>query len=188
MRKIIFFLLFIWIACNNIKAPDESYREKGQDIVKQTFGTLNATLMESMQSNGVEASIDLCNVKAYPITDSLSAMHRAEIKRMASRNRNKDNKADKQADKLIAHYTLLQESGRDLSKSDTLLMDEQGRVRYFKPIVLQPQCVSCHGAKDRDIQAAVYARILELYPDDKAVGFEAGDVRGIWSVRFEINK
>jgi len=178
-------LLLPLLSCQADVKPDESYREKGQEIVKQTFGTLNATLMESMQTNGVEASIDLCNVKAYPITDSLAALHKTEIVRMAVRNRNPENKADQQAESLIRHYSLLQESGRDLSKSDTLVMTSEGSVRYFKPILLQPQCVTCHGAKDTDIQDAVYARILAQYPDDKAIGFKAGDVRGIWSIQFE---
>jgi hypothetical protein len=46
-----------------------------------------------------------------------------------------------------------------------------------EPIVVQPMCVTCHGA---DVAPDLRAKIEELYPDDQATGYAAGDLRGIF--------
>lgn len=52
---------------------------------------------------------------------------------------------------------------------------------YVEPIVLQPVCVQCHG---KTLAAEVSAQIQVLYPEDRAVGFEVGDVRGLFWLEF----
>lgn len=50
-------------------------------------------------------------------------------------------------------------------------------TRYFRRIVVESACLACHGEKDRRPQF-----IKDGYPDDRAFGFSAGDLRGIYSV------
>ena len=45
------------------------------------------------------------------------------------------------------------------------------------PILLQPECEMCHG-EPAAVAEEVRARIDEHYPDDQALGFTAGDLRG----------
>jgi hypothetical protein len=52
--------------------------------------------------------------------------------------------------------------------------------RYTAPIYVEKQCLACHGAKDKRP-----AFIVEKYPEDKAYGLEAGDFRGIISIRMK---
>lgn len=56
-----------------------------------------------------------------------------------------------------------------------------GRRGYAEPIVLQPLCVTCHGEQ---LAPDVAARIHALYPEDRAVGFRPGDLRGAFWVEF----
>ena len=42
-------------------------------------------------------------------------------------------------------------------------------------------CVICHG---EGLSRDVAARIDELYPDDRAIGFEVGDLRGVFWTEF----
>jgi len=51
-----------------------------------------------------------------------------------------------------------------------------GRSGYVEPILAQPLCLTCHG---QALAPDVAARIRELYPEDEAVGFEVGDLRGV---------
>lgn len=49
--------------------------------------------------------------------------------------------------------------------------------RYYRRIIVEPTCLACHGAQqDRP------AFIKEKYPNDKAYGFSAGDLRGLYAV------
>ena len=52
---------------------------------------------------------------------------------------------------------------------------------YVEPIVAQPLCLTCHG---KAISEATRAALAERYPDDKATGFEKGDLRGLFWVEF----
>ena len=69
--------------------------------------------------------------------------------------------------------------------SETLLEDVlpglDGAERYVEPIRVQGLCLTCHGAS---LPAPVAARIAELYPEDQAVGFAEGDLRGLFWAEF----
>ncbi|NNC63672.1 MAG: DUF3365 domain-containing protein, partial [Gammaproteobacteria bacterium] len=55
------------------------------------------------------------------------------------------------------------------------------RSGYIEPIVLQPLCLTCHGD---NLAPEVASRIRELYPADRAVGYQAGDLRGVFWAEF----
>jgi cytochrome c553 len=46
-------------------------------------------------------------------------------------------------------------------------------------------CLNCHGAPGKEIAAATVSKIQELYPDDSAVDFKEGDLRGVWHIVFK---
>jgi hypothetical protein len=51
---------------------------------------------------------------------------------------------------------------------------------YVEPIYLQPLCATCHGDA---VEAGLLEHIRGLYPEDEAVGFRVGDLRGLfWAV------
>jgi len=49
--------------------------------------------------------------------------------------------------------------------------------RYVRRIAVQGTCLACHGARDERP-----AFVVENYPEDRAYGFEVGDLRGLYSV------
>ena len=61
-------------------------------------------------------------------------------------------------------------------------------IHFFKPILLQAMCLNCHGSPGQDIQSPTLARIQQLYPDDRAVNFKEGDLRGVWHIIFKSPK
>ena len=63
--------------------------------------------------------------------------------------------------------------------------DERSTVAFYAPIKVQDLCLNCHGQPGTDIKAADYDLIKKLYPEDEAVGYKSGDLRGMWSIRFE---
>jgi hypothetical protein len=55
------------------------------------------------------------------------------------------------------------------------------RLGYVEPILVQPLCLTCHGDP---LAPDIAARIDELYPEDRAVGYEIGDLRGVFWIEF----
>jgi hypothetical protein len=55
-------------------------------------------------------------------------------------------------------------------------------LRYFRPIQVQQGCLTCHGAVDA-IAPGIQSVLAERYPDDAAVGYAVGDLRGVIAVR-----
>ena len=51
--------------------------------------------------------------------------------------------------------------------------------RYMKGIPTGDICLACHGT---DLKADVKAEIVRYYPDDKAVGYQLGELRGAFSL------
>ncbi|MBE9562745.1 MAG: DUF3365 domain-containing protein, partial [Proteobacteria bacterium] len=63
--------------------------------------------------------------------------------------------------------------------------DGKKQMRYMKAIPTGKPCTVCHG---ETIPPKVQAKITELYPEDKAVGFKVGDLRGAFSITETITK
>ncbi len=56
-------------------------------------------------------------------------------------------------------------------------MDGREGVRYFRRIAVEEACLACHGAKEERPEF-----VKQGYPEDRAYGFEVGDLRGLYSV------
>ncbi len=59
--------------------------------------------------------------------------------------------------------------------------------RFMKPIVVQPQCLLCHGP-GAQIPPAVQDGLRQRYPFDAAIGYAVGDLRGAVSIKQPLGK
>lgn len=157
------------------------YLAKGQQIASAVFGTLSAEVSKSMQAAGVAATIAYCNVQAYPITDSLAAIHQAKIKRTSHKVRNLQNAPDSLETVILGQYLRLQQQGLEMPPR---VVQEGEKVHFFAPILLAQPCLACHGIVGETLDENDLAVIQQHYPKDKATGFAAGELRGIWSIQF----
>ncbi|NNK21683.1 MAG: DUF3365 domain-containing protein, partial [Flavobacteriaceae bacterium] len=57
-------------------------------------------------------------------------------------------------------------------------------VYYYSPITTNAMCLQCHGTPDKEIQQPVQLALKNYYPEDKAVGYVDGEVRGMWKIQF----
>lgn len=182
-------------SCDNAKSPAEQskaamaardslaneYLAQGRDISRSSFEALSSSLAQAIQQGGVGYALQFCNVKANPIADSVSAVYNAHIKRISDRNRSPFNAPDKKDLAVYAHYSELFEQG--MTAADTVIFAGNNAI-YYAPIVLAPQCLTCHGEPGDDISEAHHNIITDLYPNDKATGFASGDLRGLWKIGF----
>ena len=162
--------------------PEQSYAQIGMSYAKSTKATLGKNLMGAIQKEGVMHALSFCNVQAMPLTDSMATKHDAIIKRVSDKNRNPNNKANAQELDYISLYKQILKNGEE---PEPIVVEENKKVNFYYPIVTNGMCLKCHGTPGEEIQRGTYDKIKELYPKDKAIGYDVNDVRGMWSISFD---
>lgn len=159
---------------------EEYYLNAGNEIAGVVFAALSSELMTAMSTEGVPGALSYCNIRAYPVTDSISEKFDAQISRLAEYYRNSNNRIEKGLDKKVFEDFKKMDSEALQSAERVIKINNQNAV-FYKPILLQAQCMACHGPKsvigDKNL-----AFIRELYPEDRAVNFNPGDLRGMWRI------
>lgn len=152
-------------------------------IASQAFQAMSGVLMRKIQEEGALAAFDYCRVQALPLTDSVSAAQGVRIQRLATRYRNPANAANADEQAIIADWEAAVARG---DKPLPQFKEVDDRIDWYGAITIpHPRCLDCHGLlSEGDIFPEVLAAINEKYPNDKAVNFELGDVRGMWKISF----
>lgn len=168
----------------NILSQEDSlaFIETGMQITSATFQTLSGALKRAMDEGGIQNAIQYCNVHAFPIVDSLSNRLGAQIRRTSDRVRNKTNTPTPLEMAMIETYKL---AGEGNEASGPVINHKKGTTAYYAPIFTAPMCLKCHGKIGTDISEADAVFLSEKYPDDKALGYKTGELRGIWSITFD---
>jgi len=188
MRSLYFFCLFlIIVACSSEekKAQKALMNEAtlaGDQIATVAFQSLSGHLKGAMQSGGIVNALNYCNINALPLTDSLSNNFDVEIKRTSTKLRNQLNQADSLEIYMLDLYQQILKMKKPMVGKALLAKDQN--VRYFAPIIIKSQCLSCHGTVGQQVSDSTYQLIKTKYPDDTATEYFEGQLRGIWSINF----
>ena len=156
-----------------------NYLAKGKELALSTKGVLGKNLLQAIKSKGSAGALEFCNTRAIPITDSMSMHLNAEIKRVSDRNRNPNNAANAQE---LEYIMKAKEELAQSGKITPQLLEQNGKKIGYYPIVTNDMCLQCHGEADKDINENTLLAINTHYPEDKATGYEAEQLRGIWVV------
>jgi Tfp pilus assembly protein PilP len=190
MKKIIvlsLFLLIVYSGCAGNSEPEltEEIKTELRQDAKEFMETLREVLVKEMQTNGLTAAASVCSDTAQILTTNYAAENEIYIKRVSFRNRNAANYPDEFESKGLKHFEELKNSGTLDETTELFEIVTEGEdkiVRYMKPIFIQAPCLSCHGPGE-NISPEVKAILTSNYPEDKATGYQAGDLRGAVSVR-----
>lgn len=143
---------------------------------------LKTRLMSAMQDGGPISAITVCADEAPAIAAAVSAETGLQVGRTAPRVRNSDNAPDAWEQAQLSEFQTAIASGADpttLVSSAVVELDGEQVFRWAKPIVLEAQCATCHGVT---VGPEILAEIAARYPEDAAIGFSPGDLRGMFSV------
>lgn len=157
--------------------------DTARHIASQAFQAMSSVLMRKIQEEGALAAMEFCSVAALPLTDSVSVAQGVRIQRLATRYRNPANAANAAEQAIIADWEAAVARG---DKPMPQFKEVDDRIDWYGAITIpHPRCLDCHGLlSEGDIFPEVLAAINEKYPNDKAVNFELGDVRGMWKISF----
>ena len=162
-----------------VPPPVIDYMALGKTIANSSQAVLAKNLMDAISKNGTDYALKFCNTKAIALTDSLSHIFMASIKRVSDKPRNPGNQANQ--DELV----YLGEQKKRMINGDSAiasLREVDGRMIGYYPIVTKAMCLQCHGKKDVNINSTTYATIRKLYPSDKAIGYGENELRGLWAI------
>jgi hypothetical protein len=139
---------------------------------------LAAVLMPAMKNDGPLAAIAVCHEQAPEIAERISLPSDAQVSRTALRVRNSNNQPTPEQ-RSILEQMLVQLQQDPTVIPESWQTQQDGSQQYMKAIVMQPQCLACHG---HSVKPDVLAAIQERYPNDQATGFKVGDLRGAFVV------
>jgi len=163
------------------KSELQGMRKTSAEFMK----TLKGILLREMQSNGVVEALSVCSDTAQILTNNFGLQKGVFIRRVSFKNRNVNNYPDDYEKKILAEFELLKQNNELDDKTEHFEIVKQGEfsyIRYLKPILIQAECLNCHGNKE-----AMLPEVKELirvkYPEDEAFGYNVGDLRGTVSVK-----
>lgn len=155
---------------------DEALLAAGSSVVAPFRQALKGALLEGM-ARGPVAAVEACRLKAPAIArDVMGASVR--LGRASDRLRNPANRAPEWVAPLLADYL----AGRHPLGSRAVRLGD-GRAGYVEPIETAPLCLTCHGTA---LTPEVTEILAEHYPQDRATGYRAGELRGVFWAEFDV--
>lgn len=159
----------------------ELYLDKGKQIAAATFTALSQELQRAVKEGGIPNAIQYCNIAAHPITDSLAQLHKATIRRTSLKNRSPENQATALEKTVLENFADKIADGQPLKPIIKPISND--KVAFYAPIKVNDFCLNCHGKLGENLAKENYQLIQKYYPNDKAIGYKSGDLRGMWSIQ-----
>lgn len=157
--------------------------EEGKVLMQQFGGALKAELQAAIKERGAPYAIEVCNIRAPEIASTVSRGSGWKVARSSHKLRNPDNVPDTNTAAVIDDFLARQSAGES---AETLvraeIVDEDGGqvFRLVKAIPTGELCLNCHGGAE--VEPAVAEQLAKLYPEDRARGFKAGEMRGVFTL------
>ncbi len=142
---------------------------------------LKGELLAAMESGGPTKAIEVCNLRA-PAIAAEASKDGWTVGRRSTKLRNPDNAPDAWEAEVLSDFERRANAGdrvEELEFAEIVDGEDGKRFRYAKGIPVGGECLACHGG---DIDLEVHGLILERYPNDRAIDYRPGQLRGIFSL------
>ncbi len=191
MKKTLIFTSLLFL--NSLLIADQHARseekmdkiiQKGDEVSSDLVKTLGKNLKARMKSEGPIGAARFCNLKAYDLTQKVGSKYGkgVSVKRISLKYRSPANKPEGSEKDILLALQALQDNGVFLPKQVVQELD-QDRVKFYKPLIISKAvCLKCHGNISK---SEVGSFMKEHYPEDRALGYKMGDLRGAVVVTIE---
>jgi len=143
---------------------------------------LRGELVQAIKAGGPESAIPVCQSAAPAITEEMAAEKGWSVGRTALKLRNPANAPDAWERSVLLNFQDQIKQGADIAELEvyeTATQDGKPVFRYMKAIPTQKPCLTCHG---QNVSDSLRKTIAEFYPQDQAVGFSLGELRGAFTI------
>ncbi len=152
----------------------------------QAFGSeLQAELQAGMAAGGPLRAMDVCNIKAPQLAESVSAAQGMAVKRVSLKPRNAETGVANTWQTAVLNDFEVRKAQGELADDLVYAQIVESEFRYMHAIATKPVCLACHG---QSLAPSVTAKLAELYPHDLATGYREGDLRGAFVVTQKLLK
>lgn len=183
--SILYFILLLFGCTENKIEVDKNQLNGMRTTAVEFMKGLKNILINQIQTGGVLQAVYVCSDTAQVLTNNFGIEKGVFIKRVSFKNRNVNNSPDEFEKKVLNKFELLKQNNELNDQTEHSEIVKEGEftyIRYLKPILVQSECLNCHGTES-DILPEVKEHISKRYPQDKAVGYKIGDLRGAVSLK-----
>ncbi len=159
--------------------PEDPRLPASRQAVNALAGDLKAALTEGLAAGGPPAAIGVCRDQAQAIADARSRDLGARVGRTSERLRNPANAPTPEQRRVLKSFAERMAAGEAPGTVEHWERHGDGSALYMKPIIVGGPCLACHG---REPAPGVAGVLKSAYPDDRATGYEIGDLRGAFLV------
>jgi hypothetical protein len=159
----------VWTVVPETALTQSQNRQKAIALAAREalFERLMARLTEVVQARGPAAAIEICQSEAPILAETVGREKGVRIGRTSDKLRNTKNQPPDWAVAPLANRPT----------EPVFLVGPDGQFGAILPIRLKAQCLTCHGPMET-IPAPVREALANRYPQDRAVGYAEGDLRG----------
>ena len=173
------FLLILLVA----SAGAEDRRVLQCRVLARDFMTeLKGELKAALRGGNMLKAISVCRKRAPELAVRYSLPAGVQVGRTSERWRNPGNRPDSWEKEGLALLEKRRLQGETLAGMEywQVVEDEGGRsFRYLRAIPTGSLCLRCHGEK---ISRKLKKELQRIYPEDQAVGFRLGELRGAFTI------
>jgi len=151
--------------------------QTGKESSKLLLKTLGKNMKAHMKKGGALDALNFCSNEAYSLTESVNKKlpQGVHVKRISLKYRSPANQPQADEAKVLKAMESLKDANVVLPKHFVEKVDEKV-YKFYKPLVINKGvCLKCHGdVQNKKLKSAIKQR----YPEDKAMGYKMGDLRG----------
>lgn len=160
------------------EAEQQQLVQQAQIKVKEFGGALLHTVQSSMQAGGAEQAIQSCQLLAPQLANQASS-NGWEVARTSLKVRNPANQPDAWEQQVLEKFA--QQAVQGVAVSELKYTEfVEGKFRYMQAIEIKQPCLACHG---QQISPQIQEKLTQLYPNDQAIGYQLGELRGAFSLQ-----
>ena len=175
----------ILLSVVSANAQEPAWVGEARKVAGSVPPKLVAVLTEEIGKSGPEGAILVCRDKAPQLAKAASDETGWSVRRVSLRNRNPRAVPDGWERAALEDFDRRAASGESattLEKAEIVTEGGKQSYRYMRALPTQPLCLNCHGSPEQ-LTPAVVEKLKALYPDDKAIGYRPGDIRGAITIR-----
>ena len=164
-----------------VRGPDQARidRQVAAEKIRLLSGSMFELLQDEIQKGGPEGAIEVCRTQA-PVYTEIHSSGDFSIRRIGNRVRNhKTNVPTDREREILSQFAELTGEHKKTAIHEEACGDGWA---IYKPIWIgSPICLQCHGPSEQ-LSEGVRKALATHYPDDEAVGYQLGDLRGAFVV------
>lgn len=165
------------VLASNDQAHVKEMSLEAEVKIKEFSQQLKGALSHAIQTKGLETGIEVCHQQAPKIASELSS-EGWRLSRTSLKTRNSKSIPNDRQQKVLLNFQQQLKSGKPVGE---LVYTEKTQDSFImmKAIPTSELCLLCHG---KAISPSIKDKIKHYYPNDTAIQYDIGDIRGAFVV------